>query len=258
MYIYVCIYILVYICIYIYVYIYLYIYIYIYTPIQALFLFLEMAGGRTSNAAGRVQKPVCVCVRVCVYIHTYTYTYRPCFSFWKWREAGLAPWQEESKKMLDAAQRFPWPSRVPQAFWRGKKTNSLALARTSAFLARFGQRQVWCMYIYVLFIYIYVLFILYVLFIFIMCVYCVCICSIYMCMYVYTCVLYRFGQRQVHGCKRAGAREAAPSGWIFIYITFCMRACGGYIGIYILGCILRYRHVYPRISPYRGYRHITH
>ncbi len=84
----------------------------------------------------------------------------------------------------------------------------------------------------------------------------VCICSrsisiyIYIYMHVYTCVFYRFGQRQVHGCKRAGAREAAPSGWIHIYTTFCMRACGGYIGIYILGYIWRYRHIYPGLSPY--------
>jgi hypothetical protein len=82
MYIYVCIYILVYICIYIYVYIYLYIYIYIYTPIQALFLFLEMAGGRTSNAAGRVQKPVCVCVCVCVYTYIHIHIHiGPVFLF---------------------------------------------------------------------------------------------------------------------------------------------------------------------------------
>ena len=33
--------------------------------------FLEMAGGRTSTAAGRVQKPMCVCVYTYIYIYIY-------------------------------------------------------------------------------------------------------------------------------------------------------------------------------------------
>ncbi len=47
-------------------------YICIYICIGPVF-FLEMAGGRTSTAAGRVQKPMCVCVCIHIYIYTYIY-----------------------------------------------------------------------------------------------------------------------------------------------------------------------------------------
>lgn len=43
----------------------------------------------------------------------------PCFSFWDWREAGVAPWSEQAEEMLRAASAFEFAHRAPQAFWRG-------------------------------------------------------------------------------------------------------------------------------------------